>query len=370
MKRHSIERAIGLGLSILLSLGAIACQNSTDTPAAGSTYKDYLYMTDTYSGNVYVYDPSTRQKVSTSLVSTTANGTGEIAFYKGISYVCVGSGDMAGLYYFDPSATSPQSQKIGATVNAQYCAFASATKGYVTVASDWTNNTGELYCFNPSLPGEGLAKVAAITKYAQEAIVGGDGMLYVAQDRVSGEIVKIDPSSNAAVATYATGVSGTTGLVWGSYKGNAGAFVASTSGYIHFIAKGAAANEIVTVAAATGDSPIYPARLIQLANGNLAATGFDTSWINHTYLVDLSGSNAIVAEIKVNDAAFGALDIAYRDGLVYVPVNLVTYDSNYTKTGNKNYLYVFDAEGKSESYSPVSVMTDNTDGISNIGFFE
>jgi hypothetical protein len=368
--------AIGAVLLTFASLGfAIGCDTGTSpsttdtttttsttttTTTTASTYKDYLYMTDTVSGKLYCYDPATQSVSSSSIAATGQNATGEIQFYKGVGYAAVGFGTNMGVYYFDPSATNPAFTKLGASVAAQYFAFCSETKAYVTVAKDWYANTGELYSFNPSNPSAGLTQVAGISKYAQDAVLGTDLMLYVAQDRLSGEIVKINPATDAVVATYAIGESGTTGLAWGNYNGKPGVFVASTSGSIRFIEKDSASGTAISVVSTSTLAPIYPARVVQLADGNLIATGY-----NHSYVIALSGTTATVTELKNSSgSSFGALDIAYKGGLVYIPVAVTTDYVSY-----KNYLYVLDGSGAQKSYSPVSVMT-TTEGLSNIGFWE
>jgi hypothetical protein len=349
--------ALAAALALALATG---CGSGPESEAPD--FSGYLFMTDTYSGKVFTYDPATHAGSAASLATVGQNGAGEIEFLAGIGYVCVGSGTGAGLYRFDPAAANPAFARIGIAVNAQYLAFASDAKAYLTVASDWTGNLGELYSFDPSNPEAGLTQVSAVAKYAQGAIIGADAMLYVAQDKDSGEVLKIDPADDSVKATYSTGMAGTTGLLWGTFNGNPGVFVASTAGSIDFIAQGAAAGAAATVVATSEASPIYPARLVQLANGNLVATGFDLSYVNHTYLVALSGAAAVVTELKAGGASFGSLDIDYTNGLVYVPFG------DYTNKTSR--LYVFDGDGVQASYSPVTVMTTGTDLISNIALYE
>ena len=85
----------------------------------------------------------------------------------------------------------------------------------------------------------------------------------------------------------------------------------------------------------------------------------------NTYFVTLLGATATVTELKNgSNASFGSYDIAYKDGLVYVPVP--DY-SNYPLVSNL--VYIFDESGTQKSYSPVPVMS-SSDAISNIGFYE
>ena len=368
-----MERSVSIGgarrltrYALLLALvaalaSAMACNTgggNNNTP----DYESYLYMTDTVSGKVYAYDPSTHAAQSASYASTGQNATGEIQFYAGIGYAAVGSGTKEGVYYFDPSATNPTFTKLGASIAAQYFVFYSSTKAFVS------SYGAGLYSFDPSSPSSGLTTVSSTAGYTlQELVLGSDGYIYAA-DNGNGAVLKLSADGTLA-ATITTTTAGTTGLVPGTHSGVAGVFVANTGGYdsttyaslpgsIDFIAAGSSAVTTIATLDSSGDS-IYPARLVQLSNGNLIATGY-----SHTYLVDLSGTSAVVTELSASGSSFGSLDIAYKDGLLYVPVANTSDYVNYT-----NYLYVFDASGTQESYSPVSVMS-SSEGITNIGFYE
>jgi hypothetical protein len=356
MKRRDIATLFAAILGTALSLGVTGCQKSTDSPPEESTYKDYLYMTDTTNGHVYSYDSSTHKGSSLSLVTTGTNAAGEIAFFNGIGYVAMGTG---GIWYFDPSSTNPAAKMItgSGTLNAQYFAFYGPSKAYVSVV-DYSGSTGGIYTFNPSSPGSSVSAVIAGTsgKNFQDIIVGSDDRIY-ATNNSDGSIIKINPHDDSVSAPISTSAVGTTGIVAGTYKGSPGVFVANNGGYsgssgsIDFIATGA------TTATKVIDSSIYPSRVVQLSNGNLMATGY-----GHTYLVNLSQSTAAVTELKDKaNASFGSFDIAYKDDLIYVPVN---------SWNVSNKLYVFDASGTQQSYSPISVMIAGTDNISNIGFYE
>lgn len=359
-KKGRLAALVAIGLAVLVL--ATACNmggsgSNDDTPA----YESYLYMSDTKAGKIYTYDPDTHTGSSSSLASTGQNATGEISFYKGIGYAAAGYSTDEGVYYFDPSATSPSCTKISGTVAAQYFAFYSSTKAYVS-----TYGAG-LYTFNPSSPSSGLSS-AAVTGTSglslQEMVITG-GYLYAA-DNGDGTVLRIDPATDTVKATITTTKSGTTGLVAGTYNGGAGVFVANTGGSIDFIAQGADTGTATAVITTSTASPIYPSRLVQLSNGNLVATGYDTSYADHTYLVTLSGTGASVTEIKDGTSSFGGGDIAYKDSLIYVPV---AETSDYTTYTSK--LYVFDSAGTQASYSPVTVMSDSTTvGISNIAFYE
>ncbi len=297
----------------------------TFSPAGTSTGgADRLYMTESSSGSVFTYDPETHAPSATSLASTRMNATGEIAFYRGIGYASVGSGTGAGVYYFDPAAEVPSFTKIAS--------------------------------YRPISGTEGDSY--------QELIIAADGYLYAANN-TDGTVVKIDTATDTIVSTINATAAGATGLFAGIYDGDAAVFVANTGGYdadwnplpgsIDFISSNGTTAERVANELSGGDA-IYPARLVQLSNGNLVATGY-----GHSYLVDLSGDDPIATELLHGGAAFGSLDIAYKDGLIFIPT------SGYGMSANL--LYVFDEDGSMQSYSPVTVM-NSSDSISNIAFYE
>jgi hypothetical protein len=359
-------------LTAALVASLAGCSSGNDDPSVDpNLYKSLLYMTDTYSGKVYTYDPATRAASGASLATVGQNATGELAFYKGVGYACVGSGTNAGVYYFAPSATNPAFTKIPGTICAAYCAFASGTKAYVSVY-DYSTNADGIYTFDPSAPADGIS-YAPISGTGgdgfQELVIASDGSLYAANN-ADGAVLRINTATDAITATIAASSGGTTGLAAGTYKGNAGVFVANTGGYdaeynalpgsIDFIPIGAANGSSATAVASAltaGGGPIYPARLVQLPGGDLVATGY-----GHTYLIDLSGDTPVVSELKASGTSFGSLDIAYKDGLIYVPV------PDYG--GDTDRLYVFDAEGSQAAYSPVAGVMGAGDAIANIAFYE
>jgi hypothetical protein len=349
--------AAALAAAVLIS-GCTPSVGGVTTPA----YQSYLYMTDTNSGKIYAYDLVTHKDIGQSIATTGKNATGEIAYYKGIGYVAVGFGTDKGVFYFDPSTANPSFTKMSGSVAAQFIAFCSPTKAYVS-----TYGTG-LYTFDPSSRSSLTAVASTSGLTLQEVIVGKDGFVYVA-DNGRGKVLRIDPSDDSIKATVTTTAAGTTGLVAGTLNGLSGVFVANSGGYdsnysplpgsIDFIAAGAADNSTATAVATSASAAIYPARIIQLDNGNLVATGY-----GHTYLEVVSAGPTPTELKDSGNSAFGSLDIAYKNGLVYVPVAIT---SDYVSYSNK--LFIFDASGFQQSYSPVSVMT-SSDGISNIGFYE
>jgi hypothetical protein len=360
MESSSLKRATAAVIAAVAVLSG--CGRPADPPAP-HPYQTYLYMTDTYSGKVYAYDPEGREALPSSIAATGQNGTGEIAFNGGEGYACVGMGSGAGLYRFDPSDANPSFTKIGASITAQYVAFPGSTKGYVS-----TFGAG-LYSFDPSSFGPSLAPVAGTSGMTvQEVVIGSDGFVYAA-DNGNGAVIRIDPSDDSVKATIQTSADGTTGLVAGMLNGNAGVFVANTGGYdpetwdalpgsIDFIAAGAMTATAVADEL-SGSGPIYPARLVQLSDGDLLATGY-----GHTYRVDLSGAVPSVVELTASGSSFGSMDIACKDGLVYIPASATSDYISYS-----NFLYVLGEDGEQEPYSPVAVM-GSSESVTNIGFYE
>jgi hypothetical protein len=359
---------VAFSVAIIIAASIVGCSGGNDDPPVNpksDLYKSYLYMTESFSGKIYAYDPATLAASATSLAAVGKNATGELTFYKGVGYACVGSGADAGVYYFRPSDTNPSFKKIPGTICAQYCAFASATKAYVSVF-DYATSADGIYIFSPSALQNGISAspIAGTAGDAfQEIIVAPDGYLYAANN-ADDTIIRIDTTTDTIVATINATAGGTTGLVAGTFDGVAGVFVANTAGSIDFVASGAAdgsdATEVIS-------GSIYPGRMLQLPNGNLIATGYDPSYANHTYFVDLSGDDPVSSEVLCGGASFGSLDIAYKDGYVYVPAALYNADEYWFESS----LYVFDASGVSASFSPVDVMVwENVEMISNIAFYE
>jgi hypothetical protein len=363
MRKALSVSAILFAAAFIVSLAGCSSGND-DQKIDPNRYKTLLYMTDTISGKIYSYDPATRSASSLSLAATGQNSTGELVFQGGFGFACVADylNTAPGLYRFDPSAANPSFSRIGTTIDAQYLAFIGSAKAYVTTLYDG------LYSFDPSSANPSFSLVPGTSGLMlQEVVAGADGKAYAA-DNGNGAVLRIDPADDS-IASIATTKAGTTGIVAGTYDGTAGVFVANTGGYdkdynplpgsIDFIPTGSAAVPSATAVAsalAVGGGSIYPARLVQLPGGDLVATGY-----GHTYMIDLSGDSPAVTELKASGAPFGSLDIAYKDGLIYVPV------PDYS--GDADRLYIFDAEGSQATYSPVSGVMGAGDTIANIAFY-
>lgn len=360
-----MEKRIGRRAVFALAFASLAsffgCGPKPDAPS-GFSYSTCLYMTDTKAGKVFAYDPATRSASGSSLAATAQNSTGEISFYRGLGYVCVAdySNTAPGLYRFDPSASNPTLARIGGAIDAQYAAFFGPAKAYLGTYGEG------LYSFDPASASVSFTAVDGTAgKAIQEIVVGADGSVYAADN--GGAVLRVDPSDDTVAATIATSAGGTTGLFAGTLNGSAGVFVANTGGYdpitwdplpgsIDFIASGSAA---IVANALPGGGPIYPARLAQLSDGDLVVTGY-----GHTYRVDLSASPAVVSELQASGASFGGMDIALKDGLVYIPSSVTSDYVSYS-----NFLYVLGEDGSQERYSPVSVMGSG-ESVSNVAFYE
>jgi hypothetical protein len=309
-----------------IALGLAGCGNPASAPTATTT-KTYVYAVDTNSGKVFQIDPSTNAVASTALVTIGQNSSGEIRFGAGKAFVAVASYNNVapGLYYFDPSSSSPAAAMVGSIkYSAQYICIVSNTLGYVSVA-DYTptgKSSNGVYSFNPSSPSSGLTAVyTASTIYPQDLVMAADGCLYVANGatnvgQTSDSVLKLDLSSGTpAVTLISLTSSGPTGMLAGSYQGNAGVFVAETGGYtagsIDFIPCNATSVESV-ISTATGK--IF-ARMAAFNASTLIATG---GYPARTYLVSLSGTPG-AAEVSCNSTSFGSMDVDVIDNIAYIP---------------------------------------------------
>jgi hypothetical protein len=359
----SITVLAAIALSALFLVGCDVANPATSTKTSAISW---LFMSDTKSGKIYAYNPATATASSTTLLSTGKSASGEISFYRGMGYVAVGTYNNGGggLYCFYPAATVPTAVRIGASCSAQYVAFFSATKAYLTVADYTTPAANGVYSFNPSLPAAGLTPITATVgaaKYPQEIILGTDSMIYVANnDNLGGvaSVSRINPITDTVVATFAASAAGTTGLCPGAYRGLAGVYVANVGGSIDFIAN-TAVNGTAATPVITG---VYPLRVAQLPTSLLVATGYDPSYVNHTWMVNVLPSLPVASEIKSGGASFGGGDIAIQNNLVYIPV------ADYASLTSK--LYIFDASSSSPAAFAITVMKTGTDAIANIGFYQ
>jgi len=212
-----------------ITLGLAGCNNPTSTPTP--TAKTYVYAVDTYNGHVYQIDPTTKVAASSPIVTIGQNASGEIRFGFGKAFVAVGSAGNTkpGLYWFNPSSSSPVATIIGESISAQYIYIASATRGYVTSADYTSTLPNALYSFNPSSPSSGLTQIATLS-YPQDIVADSAGVVYVAEN-TGKKVARLNSAGTALDIEITTNAEGATGLLSGTYEGKAGIFVAETGGY-------------------------------------------------------------------------------------------------------------------------------------------
>ncbi len=313
-------------LAFAAAIAAVFLVAACEPPPAPTVFEAALYAVDSLSGDVFEIDAEARAASETPLVSTGQNASGEIVFRGGRGYVAVGSysNTAPGLYSFDPEDPEAGATRIGDAISAQYIAFASNSLAYVSSADYGGTYDDALYSFNPSNPGGGLSLVCALA-YPQEIAIGADGRVYVAQNYVdySGvnpsvmNVARLNAAGNAIETEIDTGADGPTGLLAGTYKGNAGVFVAETgdwtAGAVEFIS-GTGIAPVVT-------GPVADA-LAFLDEDTLIVTG---GYPARTYAIDLSAATPAAVELLYDEDAppgggesFGGGDAVAVDGAVYV----------------------------------------------------
>lgn len=292
-----------------------------------------LYITDTFNGKIYTYDIDSGTVSSTPLLSTGQNATGKIYFYNGIGYIAVGAWmNDPGVYYFDPNAAVPTAIRIGKTISAQYIAFYSATKAYVTDAN-WGGSTG-VYTFDPSDPSAGLTgpltgtdETGKPNRYLQDIRVGYDGYIYVADNTddipYASQVLKIDPENYDTVTyidvTTATGGVSSTGLLEQPAAGPSAPYVyvinVGSWGLNGTIDSIDTSDDSISNFPVTG-ALINPTKMVWAESMSYYATGY-----SNTYQLTLSATPEFTAtEITGGGgASFGGGDILVYDSKVYVP---------------------------------------------------
>ncbi len=347
---------------IVVSVVAVLAGCSTGTGVTSGT----LYMTDTFNGRVYTFDMENAAASSTPILSTGQNATGSIYFYNDIGYIAVGNSpttNAPGVYRFDPNAQVPVAERIGESISAQYIAFYSLTKAYVTDA-DFSASTG-VYTFNPLDPGAGLSGPIPGTDdtaggmYLQDITVAGD-RVYVA-DNGNGQVLVIDPATDAFAASSPIQASagGTTGLLTvRDSDGKATVYVANSGGYDALF--NPLPGSIDAIDASTGMlsqvvSNVSPTRIAyDPVNDSFFGTGYTS-----TYLIGPDAGTATLIKDK-NGQSFGGTDIVASGGKVYI--------SNTDYTSSR--LYILDgATGAEAAESPVSIMVDGEDAVAGLAVY-
>lgn len=323
-----------------------------------------LYLTDTFNGRIYTYDFITHKASTTPVLSTGQAASDRIYFYNNIGYIAVGatfSGNTPGVYWFDPNIIVPVAERIGNSISAQFIAFYSNTKAYVTDAN-WGVSTG-VYTFNTSNPSEGLSGPIPGTNdigggmYLQDITIANN-KVYVA-DNGKGQVLVINPSNDALVKTVTTTSSGTTGLLTSTdTTGTTVVYVANNS------YSGAGSIDLINTNNDTLIkivSNIDASRLILHSGTNKIYT---IGFFGNTYVFTLTGI-PLYSATEVKDKSGSSItgnEIIINNNLVYI--------SNYDFGTKLSKLYVIDIETDTEvSYSPVNVGKDGEDGITGLAVY-
>jgi len=324
-----------------------------------------LYMTDTFNGRVYTFDMDNNIASSAPVLSTGQNATGMIFFYNDIGYITVGNSsttDAPGVYRFDPSAQVPVAERIGKSISAQYIAFYSLTKAYVTDA-DVFSSTG-VYTFNPLDPDAGLSGPIPGTDdmaggmYLQDITAVG-GMVYVA-DNGKGQVLVIDPTTDtlAASSPIPASAGGTTGLLTvRDSDGNAAVYVANNGGYDAMFNPLPGSIDVIDTSTNILKQAVSNVSATQIEYDSVNDSFFGTGYTN-TYRIDPASGTAVEIKNKDNQS-FGGTDIVASGGKVYI--------SNTDYTSSK--LYILDGASAETAESPVSIMVDGEDAVAGLAVY-
>ena len=215
---------------ILVSL--VVYTGCTSSGSGGRFSGSALFITDTFTGEVYYYDTVNSMFGAGAFVTTGQNSAGNIFINDGIGYVCVGSfgGEVPGIYRFDPEAAVPVAEHFSEyTMDAQFICFVNDTTAYVT------NFDGGLYTFDPSNIDSVFTLVTGTDAYfwLQDVCLAGDGHLYAA-DSMMAQVIEVDPSEDSIVETspYAATRLGTTKLFPLDGESDPLVYVLNNGGYV------------------------------------------------------------------------------------------------------------------------------------------
>lgn len=362
----------------VLSVVIVAALFSFSGCETGSYVYGTVYITDTFNGNVFTYDPDS-QTASDALYSIGQGAGDSIYFFNDIGYVAVGSTGFnnPGVYYFDPNTINPTFSRIGDAKSAGSIAFYSDTKAYVTDRSkDFFSGdvtSSGVYTFDPSNPSAGLSAspisgtdtIGPDGQYLQEIVVGTDGLIYVA-DFDNAEVLVINPITDTVInPVYNVSTAGTSGLlaIEDSVSGDDLIYVASNGNFVENgvvdvinTTQGTVTQMVTTVGGTAG---IAATRLAYHAASN---TFYASGWSN-TYTWKPSGSPPYDAvEMKNSDgASFAGSMLVEGDLVLFATTDWFSY----------NDLIILDAETAEEvDYSPVSIGTPGFDAISGIASYK
>ena len=230
MKRIGFK-LIFIAVSLIL-VSLVVYTGCTSSDSGGRFSGSALFITDTFTGEVYYYDTGTGAFGAGAFVTTGQNSAGNIFINEGIGYVCVGSfgGEVPGIYRFDPEAAVPVAEHFSAyTMDAQFICFINDTTAYVT------NFDGGLYKFDPSSIDSSFTLVTGTDAYfwLQDVCLAGDGHLYAA-DSMMAQVIEVDPSLDSIVETspYAATRLGTTKLFPLDGESDPLVYVLNNGGYV------------------------------------------------------------------------------------------------------------------------------------------
>lgn len=351
-----IRRATGIAIIILFMIVFCGCDIASvkdfiEQRVAWYNRETALYITSSQTGRVYRYDFDTHD--AEVWFSTDTNATGAIYFHNDVGYVAAGTdtGSHPGLYQFDPRLKTPTISQIGTIISAQYVAFYSDTKAYVTDHS--TGVTG-VYTFNPSNLSAGLIGPISGTdatggRMLQHIIIGVDNRVYVSSYG-DDTVLRIDTSSDTVLSP-----------AWDLSPDNPNGLISRFSGlsaYIYVLCNPGGIYQYKPDGSRTHVLPSVIAS--KMVYHEQTDKYYAIGWLN-TYKISSDPSWA-AEEIKDGSDSFGGSDILIHDDFVYI-VSCV-YPAQESR------LYVIDTSTEAlTDYSPVSIMEDGVDGASNLAVY-
>ena len=356
-----IRKAIGIAIIILFVIVFCGCDIASvkdfiEQRVAWYNRDTALYITSTYTGRVYRYDFDTHE--AELWFSTGENGTGAIYFHNDVGYVAVGAASSyPGLYQFDPRLNSPTISRIGIQISAQYVAFYSDTKAYVT-NHVYDASTG-VYTFNPSNPGTGLTGPIPGTEYdgsrmLQHIIVGVDNRIYVSSYG-DDTVLQIDPLTDTVMDTWTPSATNPQGLL--------SEFSGITS-YIYVLCPAGGGTGAIDRFTPAGGSPdtVLPGIDVHKMVHHEKTDRYYSIGYTKTYVLSPTTPTWTYAEITDGGASFSGNDIIVHGDLVLI--------ADYYIGTKVSQLYVIDTATEAiTSYSPVSIMENGVDGATNLAVY-
>jgi hypothetical protein len=230
MKGFGFKLVFSVVSLFLVSL--VVYTGCTSSGSGGRFSGSALFITDTFTGEVFYYDTVTGALGAGAFVTTGQNSTGKIFFYEGMGYVCVGSfgSETPGIYRFDPEAEVPAADHFSEySMDAQFICFLNDTTAYVT------NFDGGIYKFDPSSIDSAFTLVDGTDAYfgLQDVCLAGDGHLYAA-DSMMAQVIEVDPSDDSIVESspYAATRLGTTKLFPLDGESDPLVYILNNGGYV------------------------------------------------------------------------------------------------------------------------------------------